>query len=353
MVSKSLFGTLKIGPFAGREVYLYKIYFPGSPLTITVSDFGAILYDVQFTKNDRKTVSLVRGYETLDFYERANDYMGSVVGRVGNRIKKGRFKLNGNTYNLYKNNMGNHLHGGQYGFNYKVYEAECTDSAHVSLLLKAVSPDGDEGYPGCVSYSVRYTLEKNGFTIEYNADTDKPTPLNLTNHSYFNLNGEGTVLDHVLQLDCDRYIPIDNKLIPTGEICKVSGTALDFNSPRQISEALRTKDENVDLASGIDHCLVFPEDSSYYCKRGSVYSPKSGIYMDFYTDLPAVQVYTGNFLIFDEFPFRGGEPEQKHAAICLESEYLIDSLNHEGFSDIVLNPGNHFYSKTGYYFGQK
>lgn len=342
------FGTVKYGPAKGGKASLYRIVSASGKFALTVSDYGATVINAELYDAQGKAHSLVKGYDTLDFYERAPGYLGAVVGRVGNRLRKGKFTLEGKEYSLFINNNGNHLHGGEFGFNKKLYNAECDDR---SVTFSALSPDGDEACPGNLEYSVKYTVSDKGFSIEYFAETDAPTPVNLTNHSYFCFDNADSVEDYVFTCAADRYIPTDSTLIPTGEIKSVKGTVFDFRAPKKLAEAIESDDADIKTGLGLDHCLVFSQGYRAYTLKAQLKDPSTGIFLDYYTDMPAVQVYSGNYLNEKEFPFREGKAQAVHSALCLESENLIDAPNHEGFGNIILRPGEKLYSKTAYLFG--
>ena len=340
MIEKKHFGEIN-----GREVSLYIL--KNDNLEVTLSDYGATIIRVRLTLGNGEVRDLVRGYDTLESYMNADGYLGAVVGRVGNRICKGKFTLDGKDYTLYCNNDVNHLHGGKIGFDKKIYNVAIDGD---SILFSAVSPDGEEGYPGTLDYSVKYTLGENILRLDYNAVTDKATPVNLTNHVYFNLAGEGTILDHVAMLDADRYIPTDETLIPTGEIASVEGTPFDFRTAKKLGDAVLSDHKDIVLGGGLDHCVVFTDRGEGMHERISVTSPDGLVTLKTYTDLPAVQLYSGNFLGNPDFPFRGGEEQFKRAAFCLETEAMPDSVNHENFTNTVLRPGEIYKTTTVYEF---
>ena len=351
MITEKEFGKITLSPYKkGQTAKLYSLSAPGNPFSLTVSDYGATVVSAALSDREGRKHPVVRGYDSLDSYERADGYLGAVVGRFGNRIAKGKFSLDGREYTLYTNNGVNHLHGGNYGFDKKLYSTLISDADEPYVEFSSFSADGEEGYPGNLWYTVRYTLIRGGFTISYWALSDAPTPLNLTNHTYFNLNGEGTIESHLFCVDADRYLPTDDTLIPTGELKKTEGTPFDFRIRKPFVSALSSGDPDIETAGGIDHCFVFPEDKKGFLPRAVAVSEKSGIRMVFSTDRPAVQVYTGNFLGDPEFPFSGGERQKRRAAFCLESEGFPDAPNHAAFPDCILRPGATFQSTTGYTF---
>lgn len=316
-------------------------------LEVTLSDYGATIIRIRLTLKNGEVRDLVRGYDDLNSYINADGYLGAVVGRVGNRICCGKFNLDGKDYDLYCNNGPNHLHGGKIGFDKKIYDAFVAGD---SVTFSATSPDGEEGYPGKLDYSVKYTLSENALRLEYCAVTDKATPINLTNHVYFNLMGSGTVYTHRFCVDADRYIPTDDTLIPTGEIASVEGTPFDFRSEKMLGAGILGTHKDITLGGGLDHCVVFTDRGEGMHERVKVTSPDGLVTLKTYTDMPAVQLYSGNFLGNKEFPFRGGEKQIKRAAFCLETEAYPDSVNHPHFTNTVLRPGEEYKTATVYEF---
>lgn len=340
MIEKVPFGEIN-----GKAVSLYIIKNDG--LEVTLSDYGATIIRIRLTLKNGEVRDLVRGYDTLDSYINADGYLGAVVGRVGNRICKGKFTLDGQSYVLYCNNDVNHLHGGLVGFDKKVYHAQADGD---SVIFSAISEDGEEGYPGRLEYSVKYSLSGASLSLCYQATTNKATPVNLTNHVYFNLMGSGTVYTHRIRIDADKYIPTDDTLIPTGEILSVEGTPFDFREEKYLSAGILGTHKDITLGGGLDHCVVFTDRGDGIHERVSVTSPDSAVTLKVYTDMPAVQLYSGNFLGNKEFPFRGGEKQIKRAAFCLETEAMPDSVNHDNFTNTILRPGEVYQTETVYEF---
>ncbi len=333
-----------------KKVNSYTLKTEGCPLSVVLTDFGARWVSAPFCMSDGSIRDFVWGYEDIVDYYRG-EYYGAVVGRFANRIAKGKFSLDGKDYSLYVNNGENHLHGGKNGFDRKVWNAEANDSDEPSVTFSTLSPDGDENYPGNLVVSVRYTLKKSGsLLLEYGAFTDKATPLNITNHAYFNLCPGSTAEQHVMSLDADRYLPTDEGLIPTGEMRPVDGTVFDFRKPKLISEASSSEDSDIVTGGGIDHCFIF-SDSTTFGPKGRVVSPDNKVSLELYTDMPCVQVYTGNFLSDDGIPFRSG-PKKFRGSFCLETELMPDSPNRPGFTDCILRPGCYFETKTQYSFAE-
>ena len=347
MIEKKYFGEAD-----GREVSLYIL--KNVSLEVTLSDYGATIIRVRLALKNGEVRDLVRGYDDLASYMNADGYLGAVVGRVGNRICKGKFSLDGKEYELYCNNGVNHLHGGKIGFDKKIYDVAIDGD---SILFSATSPEGEEGYPGTLKVTVTYTLTENsGMRINYRAVTDKRTIINLTNHAYFNLGGyaSGSVLEHELTLDADAYLPINNKLIPTGELRAVKGTPFDFTAAKKLSKDQYADAADLNYAGGYDHCFCFTggkTDAPVW--RGNLYCAETGRSMDLYTDQPAVQVYAGNFLNPEEPAFKGGYKQAKRTFVCLETQHYPNSPNTEHFPSVVLSPDEVFDSTTEYRFSVK
>lgn len=348
-IQKQLFGTLA----DGREVYSYTLKNENGVSAKIISYGGAL---VELRVPDRKGcfVDVIGGYDCLDSYVGGDGYQGALIGRWGNRIARGKFSLEGTDYSLFINNGVNHLHGGEYGFNAKVWEVTEQDGEEPSVSLHILSPDGDEGYPGNLDVTVTYRLTKdNGLVLHYVASTDRTTVLNLTNHTYFNLGGyaSGSIHSHVLRLDADTYLPTDDTLIPTGELRSVEGTPFDFRSPKTIGEDIGKEDLDLVQAGGYDHCLNFVGGKTQEpVLRGELYDPRSGRVMEIYTNQPCVQFYSGNFLTNEEYPFKGGYPQRQQTLLCLETQHMPDSVNHESFTNCVLKPGEVYDFTTEYRF---
>jgi aldose 1-epimerase len=310
--------------------------------------YGAIITEIHTPDRNGKSADIVLGFDNLDQYVKGHPYFGAIAGRVANRIAKGKFALDGKEYTVAVNNGPNHLHGGLKGFDKKLWQAEPLESADgAALRLTCTSPDGEEGYPGNLKVAVLYTLtEKNELKIEYTATTDKPTPINLTNHSYFNLAGSGNVLGHELMLNCDHFTPTDATLIPTGEIASVKGTGLDFTAPKALGKDIK---EFEALAKGYDHNFVINGGGRSLRLAARVRDPKSGRIMECYTDQPGVQLYTGNHLD-GTLKGVGGVTYGQHSGFCLETQHYPDSINKPGFPSAVLRPGQTYKTTTTYKF---
>lgn len=349
-IEKKPFGVLS----TGEKISSYTLS-NGNGTRVTVIDYGAAVISLSVRDRNGRFSDIVAGYDSLFDYEFGDGYLGAVVGRAGNRIANGSFTLDGASYTLYRNDGENHLHGGKQGFSNKVWSVEMHDSDEPYLVMSYISAGGEEGYPGTLSVVVTYKLSKDdSLSINYKAQTDRPTVLNLTNHSYFNLGGyaSGDVLDHEITIDADTYLPTNEALIPTGEVRAVKGTPFDFMSPKKIGRELDIeKNTDLKIAGGYDHCMNFVGGETDTPKlRIKVYDEKSGRRMSVYTDQPCVQFYTANFLANSEHPLKGGYPQQRRHAFCLETQHMPDSINHKNFTNTVLRPGEIYDSTTVYKF---
>jgi aldose 1-epimerase len=323
-------------------------------MNVKIITYGGIITELWVPDRDGKVDDVVLGFDDLKGYLAGHPYFGALVGRVGNRIAKGKFTLDGKEYKLAINNGPNHLHGGKVGFDKKVWEAQAISGEDgPGLKLSYISPDGEEGYPGKLRATVLYTLtNKNELRIDYSASTDKATPINLTNHSYFNLAGpkSGPILDHELTLHAESYTPTDDTLIPTGKIEPVKGTPYDFTKPEKIGA--RIKDIKGD-PGGYDINMVLKEGGKKDpAPAAKVYEPKSGRVMEVLTTEPGVQFYTGNFLD-GSLKGKGGVVYKKNQAFCLETQHYPDSVNQPKFPSVILKPGDTYASTTIYKFSTK
>jgi aldose 1-epimerase len=335
----------------GREVRLFTLR-NNSGLEMKVINYGGIIANLTFPDRNRERVDVVLGHDNLDGYLHRSRYFGALIGRYGNRIKDGRFVLNHVQYELPINNGKNHLHGGLKGFDKVFWELGDYDSRHGRWLnLTYRSWDGEEGYPGNLEAAVSYSLsEANELRIEYFGKTDAETIVNLTNHSYFNLAGEGTILDHELMINADHFTPDDETLIPTGEFRCVHGTPMDFTASASIGAHINDDDQQLQFAGGgYDHNFVLnrPHDLTRVAAR--VHEPKSGRTMEVLTTEPGIQFYSGNFLN-GSIVGKGGRAYEKHSGFCLETQHFPDSPNHEDFPSTVLRPGEEYSHTTIYRF---
>lgn len=352
MITKHFFGTID----DDRDVYSYLLK-NDAGMSVRICEFGGAIMEISVPDRLGRTTDVVAGYDSLRDYVLAPGYLGALVGRVCNRIAKGKFRLGNKEYQVYKNNNGNSLHGGKVGFSHKLWNVKAEDGEEPRLILSLISPDGDENYPGTLNVTVTYTLlRSNALAIHYEATTDQKTVVNLTNHAYFNLGGysSGKIFDHVLQMDADKYIPTDEKLIPTGDIRSVKGTPFDFREPKTIGQDFDLDNPDMKLAGGFDHCLCFAGgETKTPVLRIEAYEPNSGRLMQVYTNQPCVQFYTGNFMWEIEAPLKGGCPASVQSAFCLETQKMPDSINHSNFTDTVLNPGEKYDYTTIYQFSVK
>lgn len=324
---------------------------------IAILTYGGIIQSITVPDRDGTMGNIALGFDNLDDYMSMSPYFGAIVGRYANRIAKGQFTLDGKTYELAINNDPNTLHGGEKGFDKRVWTAsEATSDDGQSITLSYTSPDGEEGYPGTLEVSVTYTLtDANELRIDYSATTDALTVLNLSNHSYFNLAGEGsgTIYDHELQLNASAFTPVDETLIPTGEIADVAGTPFDFTTAKPIGQDIRdASSEQILIGRGYDHNFVLdrPEgDMESLVPVGKVMDPASGRVMEIATTQPGVQLYTGNFLD-GSFAGTSGKVYRQGDAFCLETQHFPDSPNQPDFPSTELAPGEEFTSTTVYTF---
>jgi len=315
--------------------------------------YGGIITELLVPDRAGKWGDVVLGFDDLKGYLAGHPYFGAIVGRVANRIAKGKFTLDGKEYTLAINNGPNALHGGKKGFDKVVWQAKPAETADgVSLTLTYVSPDGEEGYPGNLTASVTYTLTKqNELKIDYSATTDKATPINLSNHSYFNLAGpaSGNILGHELQLEAEKYTPVDETLIPTGEIKSVADTPLDFIKPAAIGARIDKLQGN---PRGYDHNMVLKSGGKTLALAARVHEPKTGRIMEMFTTESGVQFYTGNFLD-GTLKGKAGVTYQKHQGFCLEAQHFPDSVHHPNFPSTILEPGKTYSQTTVYKFSVK
>ncbi len=342
------------GEAFGEPVERFILSNASGELVISVLTLGGIIESIDVLDRDGGQVNVALGLSTVEEYATVSPFFGAIIGRYGNRIAKGTFELEGQTYTLPINNDPNSLHGGERGFDKRVWTAtNVTDS---SIELHYTSPDGEEGYPGTLDVTVTYTLtDDNAIQIDYRATTDAPTVVNLTNHTYFNLSGEGTgtIYDHVVQLNCSHYTPVDDTLIPTGEIAPVAATPFDFTGGKPIGQDIRNMAyEQIAFGRGYDHNFVIdrPEGDASLVPVGSATSPVTGIRLEVETTEPGVQFYTGNFLD-GTLAGSGGKAYRQSDAFCLETQHFPDSPNQPDFPSTELAPGDTYESTTIYRFG--
>ena len=319
---------------------------------VRVISYGAIVTSIRVPDRNGTFADVVHGFDTLDGYLKTHPYFGAVVGRYGNRIGRAQFTLDGRTYKLAANNGRNHLHGGVRGFDKFVWQAEPLPGGG-GVAFSRTSPDGEEGYPGAVTVRVVYTLtEANDLSVEYRATSDKATPINLTNHSYFNLSGHdsGDILGHELTIHADRYTPVDSTLIPTGELAPVDGTPFDFRKPLAVGARINQSHPQLKFGRGYDHNFVLNRLGEGLQPAARVHDPKSGRLLDVATTEPGVQFYTGNFLD-GSVKGKGGAVYKHRSALCLETQHYPDSPNKPEFPSTILKPGAEYRSQTLFRFG--
>ena len=325
----------------GKEVALFTID-NGTGLVAEIFNYGGIIKSLKINGRD-----IVLGRDTFDDYLDNDGYLGAAIGRYGNRIQNAEFELNGNVCKLAKNDNGNNLHGGNVGFDKKVWNAEVVDE--LKLVLSLESPDGEEGFPGNLLATITYTITKdNTLRIEYTAETDKDTIYNPTNHSYFNLDGHasGTIYNQSVMINADFYTPNTDECIPCGEIHSVNGTPFDLNTKTKFSDVLHSDFEQIRKFEGFDHNFVLKGRG--FRKIAEATSSDESITMETYTDLPGVQLYTANAL--DEGTYKEGAKYGQHSAFCLETQFFPNSPNFSHFAAPVVKKGERFYSVTEYKF---
>ncbi|MDQ1351649.1 MAG: aldose 1-epimerase [Acidobacteriota bacterium] len=347
-ITKSFFGKTE----TGQAVDLYTLS-NSKGMTVKITNYGGIVTSLTAPDKKGNFNDVVLGFDTLEKYLAGHPYFGAIVGRYGNRIAKGRFTLNGVEYKLATNNGENHLHGGINGFDKVVWQSEEIHKKNeVGLRLHYLSKDGEEGYPGNLSVVVIYTLTGNNeLKIDYEAETDKATPVNLTHHSYFNLEGEDPggsggsngILGHLLTIHADRFTPVDNGLIPTGELKNVQDTPMDFLTPRAIGERISL------VEGGYDHNYVLNNWDGSLKLAASVSEPVSGRIMEVWTTEPGLQFYSGNFLD-GTITGKSGKKYEKHYGFCLETQHFPDSPNKPNFPSTILEPGKKYTHTTVYRF---
>lgn len=330
------------GQVDGKKVYLFTLKNEKGD-EVKITNYGGIVTSWITADKSGKKSNVVIGYDSLSRYQEKNPYFGAIIGRYANRIGNATFKIDTATYHLAANDGKNSLHGGLKGFDKVVWDASWNDTTN-ALTLKYESKDGEEGYPGNLTVTVAYKLTNdNELLIDYTAETDKPTVLNLTNHSYFNLTGDvnNTILDHTLQINADKYTPVDATLIPTGELKEVKGTPFDFLQPHKIGERIN------DVKGGYDHNFVLNRQGDKPELAATLADSVSGRVLEVYTSQPGMQFYTGNFLDGAN-KLSDGKPINIHTALCLETQHFPDSPNKPAFPTTLLKPGEKFHSQTKY-----
>lgn len=341
-VEKSSFG---ITP-EGDSVNLYTLK-NENDLLVKITDFGGIITEIHTKDRNGKMGNVVLGFDNLEQYTAGHPFFGALIGRFGNRIAMAKFTLDGKDYQLEANDGNNTLHGGIKGFDKVVWDAEIISSdSSAALKLSYLSPDGEGGYPGNLKVVVTYELLPDQLIISYEAETDKATVLNLTNHSYFNLAGEGSILDHILYISASKYTPVDSTLIPTGELANVEGTPFDFRKPTMIGKRIQELSGD---PVGYDHNYVIDGKAGELRMAAKAMDSLSGRWLEVSTSEPGVQFYSGNFL--DGTLESRGDSFEQYEAFCLETQHFPNSPNQQNFPTTVLRPGEHFASQTILKFG--
>src|SRR4051794_686409 len=349
--------TVTVAPFGrmpdGKAVEVYTLTNVRG-MEVRAITYGAIIQAIRVPDRDGRLDDITLGYDSLQGYLTASPYFGAVVGRYANRIARGRFTLEGRTYRLAINNGPNHLHGGLKGFDKVVWEARSFQRGDtVGVTFQHTSPAGDEGYPGALRVSVSYSLTPlNELVVEYRAIADRATPVNLSQHTYFNLAGEGSgdILGHTVEINADRYTPVDSTLIPTGELVSVGGTPFDFRSPTAIGTRIDQPDPQLKYGKGYDHNFVLNREGAALVHAARVLDPRSGRTLDISTTEPGLQFYSGNFLD-GTITGKAGHQYRNRSALVLETQHFPDSPNHPNFPSTILRPGKEYTSKTVFTFG--
>ena len=342
-IRKKTFGVLS----SGKKVSLFTV--SNNNMSFSVTNYGCIITSIIVPSVYGKKDDIALGYSTLEGYTKNGPFLGALVGRYANRISGAAFHLGGETYRLTANDNGNCLHGGKPGYHKMVWKASSFSNIHeTGIMFRRTSPAGEQGFPGNLDLRVSYSLTAdNDIIIRYSAKTDEPTPVNLTNHTYFNLGGQdsGSVLDHQVQLFADRYVPVDAHCIPSGEICDVAGTPFDFRSPKAIGKDIAA------TGNGYDHNWEINRAGDALNPVAGVFEPVSGRAMTVYSTQPGVQFYTGKSLN-DEIG-KDGEIYGRNAGFCLETQHFPDSPNRKEFPDSILLPGDEYRHQTVWHFDFK
>lgn len=326
-------------------------------MEVSLTNWGGIIVTISVADRNGNFENVNLGFDSLSTYVERNPFFGALVGRYGNRIGGASFEIDGTVYPLLKNNGENHLHGGDKGFDEKLYAAEMIETDnHVGVRLSRTSPDMEEGYPGNLDVEVTYTLDNNNtLAIDYKATTDKKTHVNLTNHAYFNLAGDGSgdILNHFVSINADRYTPVDDGLIPTGELAPVEGTPFDFRGATMIGARIDDDHPQIQIGGGYDHNYVLNHEPGGGRMQiaATVYEPNSGRYMEIHTTEPGVQFYTGNFM--REMTGMGGRTYDRRGGFCFETQHFPDSPNKPEFPSTLLEPGQTYSSTTSFTFSAK
>ena len=339
----------------GREAMLYTLE-NKSGMVVKITNYGGAITAIEVPDKNGTAGDVVLGYDSVEEYVAGNPFFGVITGRYANRIAKGQFSIDGETYTLATNNGENHLHGGIEGFDKKLWDTETFENENgVGVVMRYTSPDGEEGYPGTLASTVTYTLTPaNGIQIDYEATTDKATVVNLTNHSYFNLKdgGASSILDHKMRIIADQYVPTDAGNIPLGPLEDVEGTPFDFRTATAIGERIEQEDTQLEYGFGYDHNYVLKDQGSGLRLVAEVHDEASGRFMEVLTTEPGVQFYTGNHLN-DNFTGRGDVTYASRSGFCLETQRYPDTPNQPDYPTARLNPGETYTSTTVYRFSTR
>lgn len=347
-MSREPFGTLP----DGTAIELFTLT-NASGMEVKVTNYGGIITSLKVPDRNGELDDVTLGYDNIDGYLKSSPYFGALIGRYGNRIGKAQFTLDGKTYKLPANDGPNTLHGGNKGFDKVVWQAEPFErEGERGIVFTYTSADGEEGFPGTLTARVTYTLtDENELAFDYHATTDKPTVVNLTQHTYFNLAGDGSgdILGHELTINADRFTPVDATLIPTGELANVEGTPFDFRTKTKIGERIEAAHEQLKRGGGYDHNFVLNRSGDGLVLAARVEEPTSGRVMEVHTTEPGVQFYSGNFLD-GTITGKSGHVYNKRNGFCLETQHYPDSPNQPSFPSTVLRPGEEYTSRTVYTF---
>ena len=345
--------TVTISPFGttpnGDAISAYTLTNKHGTQAVVIN-FGAILQSLKTQDKNGDFADIVLGFEELAPYLTNPTYFGATIGRFGNRIGNGQCEIDGETYTFLQNNGNNHLHGGAEGFDKKVWQAEAvSDVNSAGVVLTLVSPDGDQGYPGTLTVKCEYHLTNDDeLVIKYTANTDKTTIINLTNHSYFNLKEQGTILDHLLEIPTSKLTPVDDNMLPTGEIRAITGTPFDFPTAKTIGQDIDADDQQLKIGAGYDHNYYFDKDDGELSLVAKTTEPASGRVLAIYTTEPGFQLYTGNF-IGDDLSGKGRQ-YGKYAGFCVEPQHVPDAPNKPMFKSTLLTPEQTYTSEMRYVF---
>ena len=350
-VNKEFFGKTTDG--ANVDQYTLK---NSNGMEVSVISFGGIITSLKAKDRDGKNEDVVLGFDNLGDYENKSPYFGALIGRYGNRIKEGKFSLDGVEYKLAKNNGENHLHGGLKGFDKVIWDVEVeVNKSSASLMLRYTSMDTEEGYPGNLGIKVTYTLtNEDELKVRYEAETDKKTIVNLTQHSYFNLSAglRKDILGHEITIDADYFLPVDMTLIPTGEIREVGQTPFDFREFKVVGDDIDLDETQITYGNGYDHCWVLNNQDEGVRFVASAYDPLSGRLLEVFSDQPGIQFYSGNFLDGTLQSKEGGNYEFR-SGFCLETQHYPNSPNQENFPSVILNPGEKYNTETIFKFSAR